>query len=203
MARFGDLPPDIILHIWRHIQVVDIDSFALVSHDIRALGAKQIIEHEHLKKKYSIVWSGPKDNAFRYFRGDRQSKISMHRYLITIIRDILSKPRHAEYVQQIHVSNIAGTYTELYSDEEQEERMEQTEATYDLLQYLMEKTPHVTGAEFSRYLPDDKKFYWWDQIEKGSEDPILGILLPLLPNLHTIQWEPYIEEANLCLALVR
>lgn len=68
MVGFPDLPPEVLLHIWTYIRSTDIDSFALISRNVRALGTKQLTELEYLKKKYSTIWGNPEGKTCMYLK---------------------------------------------------------------------------------------------------------------------------------------
>ena len=200
MTGFTDLPPEILLQIWVYVRSTDIDSFSLVSQNIRALGTKQLTEHEYLKRKYSIVWSDPRNNEFMYLKQTHRSEESMDRYLVTIIKDILLDPRVASYVQKLCIGDFVNSWIVDYIYDEQGTRRDQTNTGFSSL------VEAATAASLPRSLRNslhNLAASWLAQIDRGSEDPVIGLLLFLLPELRTIQWEPYIEEPKLCLAWIR
>ena len=158
MTGFSKIPPEILVHIWRHIECTDIDSFALVSHDVRALGAKQLKEHEDLNKKYSIVWSEPQRNGSGYFETLRRSKESKIRYLINTLNDVVGKPRLGYYVKQLCIGCLGISYFErlTYTEEEQTLREEQTSNSVEVLQSLVQSTACITGTKNESKAPRSK-----------------------------------------------
>lgn len=88
-----------------------------------------------------------------------------HRFLSkALLTDI------AFYVEEVHLQTMEGGYgwKDLY------------EIPVDnllLFRSAMESSPYIENGDVS---------VWMDELEYGDEDPVMAILLPLLPNLHTL-----------------
>ena len=51
-------------------------------------------------------------------------------------------------------------------------------------------------------LPDADPRHWFEQLKIVNGDFMISVILTLLPNLHTIRIDPYVEELDFSLALI-
>ena len=73
------------------------------------------------------------------------------------------------------------------------ERMREIRANLDVISHLLEDCDWLEHPEVT---------YWWSNIKQGNGDPLLGLLLYILPNIRVICFKPYIVELTLALELV-
>ena len=92
MAKFSDLPNELILEIWSHIvQPKDVENFALTSTRIRTLASRRFREHRHLTRKYSTLHSEHPN-----------SRVSA----AGLLKDIATNPHAALYVKNFTIPKV-------------------------------------------------------------------------------------------------
>ena len=183
MARFSDLADEIVLGIWPYIHPSAVESFALTNRKIYSLGSKSITVHNRLSKLYKVVTNEPTGYG----------KIMRTDLLIKTIVDIIRDPRIAHYVRAIHIDTCMDSFGLVPTLEDDLERFRETRANLDVISHLLEDCEFVEHREV---------IYWWSNIKQGNEDPLLGLLLYILPNIRVIRFEPYIYEPTLALELI-
>lgn len=186
MARFGDLPEETVLGIWPYIHPTAIESFALTCKKIHNLGAKAITEHNRLRGTYSILSNEPcKDTEEELIKAPRWE------LLINPLVDIMREQRIAYYVEEVGMQSCSDCWGSIFVDGQ---RKRETYRHLHILSRLLEGCEYIRQSEITQ---------WWDQIMIGNEDPVLGLLLYLLPNIRTIRFESYMMDSALCLGLIR
>ena len=183
MARFSDLADEIVLSIWPHIHPSAVESFALTNRKIYSLGSKSITVHNRLSKLYKVVTNKPTGYG----------KIMRTDLLIKAIVDIIRDPRIAHYVREICIDTCVDCFGAVNTLEDDAERIRETRANLDVISHLLEDCDFVEHREV---------MIWWCNIEQGNQDPLLGLLLYILPNIRVIRFEPYINEPTLALKLI-
>jgi len=177
MARFGDLPDETILGIWPYIYPNAIESFALTCRKIYDLGAKAVTEHNRLRKLYRVLVNEPSENTERGLTKAPRSEL-----LINPLVDIMRETRIAHYVKEVRMQYCSDCWGNIFDDAQ---RKRETYRHLHTLSRLLERC---------KYLRQQEATEWWDQIKIGNEDPMLGLLLYLLPDVRTIRFDPYIGE---------
>ena len=190
MTGFNDLPNEIVLELWHHVLPPDnIASFALVSKRIFALAAASLKEHHRLKSKYAIFESD----------GSTDGSMLAHR-----LKDVLLYPYIAFYVKNIRICDWHTCWEDPIEDS----------ALFPELDDVGNYTSHVPYPEQEMTLFKEsirkaenlfprKEDVWIRLLENGHEDPILALLLSLLPNLCTLSLEDYPVRTRLFTAIHR
>lgn len=157
MPVIPDLPNEVLGLVLRQIQPCDLEAFLQVSKSVRQNLEWPLREHYHLKRIYS---------TFRYHEDTPRGAPAR------LLKTILSQPRIADYVLEMDVK-----------DWEMSFRYSMTH-----LEYTMEDTQlFKTTVKASKYVFSDCLERFLDEIEDGDEQPILMLLLTLLPNLEHVR----------------
>ena len=189
MAKFSDLPNELVLEIWSHImQPKDIENFALASKTIRTLAGKILVNHQKLTRELSTFDIAGSKSRFS---------------AAGLLKEILTNPRVALYTKTVIIP-------ELYAGWESEEGVNTLKAfdpeIEEALQYC-----HIPYAEedmelFKQAIGRAKQFFDFKDLaqcqcfqsakyqinrlrrimEEGSEVPIIVLLLLLFTNLETM-----------------
>ena len=92
MAKFSNLPYELLIEIWSHIlQPKDIENFALTSKTIRTSAGRILREHRKLTREFST-----------FDVGGRKSRFSA----AGLLKQILIDPRIALYIKKITVTDV-------------------------------------------------------------------------------------------------
>lgn len=174
MVRFSQLPNEMISEVWGHIvEPIDVENFALVSKHIYALGKSFVEEHNQLKREYSFVETGP---------GTRASAPAF------LLKDVLLRPRVALYVTHLSIGRCQRVWQDPDGHDDD-----------DRVSYSKEwpRTSHAPYPDgdtalfieaFRRvsFVPQKTVSKWIKWFKRGDEDPILSLLLLLLPKITTL-----------------
>ena len=154
MATFSQFPNEMITAIWEYVlEPQDVESFALVSKRIYAIGAPFVDEHNKLKKEYSF------------------SDTVVHE---SLLKKILLWPRVALYVTHLSI----GDYQNRWDDDDL--LSYQTSYSDDDIKFIIEVVRRADSV------PRNEIEDWVTAVKDGNEDPIVALLLLLLPNLCTM-----------------
>ena len=184
MAKITDLATELLQQIWSLIPIEDIDQLSLSCQIIYRAGSKCINEHKALKRKYSLVknWSKVPTNLLGSRKQPTQSTgVS----LLSALCAIDKEPIIAEYVDEIDLDRLCNDWSES-PDEQELARFGATVAALDTLEQLIARCPYLfigprpsTGRSMTSG--------WTEEIQWGSEDPILSLLLTMLPKVRTFR----------------
>ncbi|MCJ1456995.1 hypothetical protein MMC28_007361 [Mycoblastus sanguinarius] len=186
MAVFRDLPNEIIPIVWQYVlSPSDIESFALVSKTIHALGAPFIQEYHRLDEEYS------------FFKNPVNCSGNT---LARLLKDILISPHTALYVKTVHLGGWWDLWEETFEDDPTDLSSDHSDSKYD--------DPHVPYSKEEMDLFKDAirtaKFVlptevdaWIRRLEEGNEDPIMALLLMLLPNVNFLKIEEYPPDTRI------
>lgn len=178
MAGFKNLPNELVIQIIWLTLPEDLESFTSTCRLIYDLARKSLDEHRAFKRKYR-AWI--------------THSYSPPTCLYGLLRAILKNPRIAWYVETLTVHELFAQWdseaedAEARSDDDDPAMYHRTgimnaddEAMFS---DAIEKCTYVSGDEY-----DD----WWGGLDYGEDDPILGLLVTLLPNLKTLnlQFDP-------------
>lgn len=161
------------------MEVLDIDSFARVSRLVRELGARHVTEHATLKKKYSSLWISLSQNPIH--------TEDLKRRLVLDIKDFISTPRHAAYVQRVNIMRFCEHFMSCPLAEI--DRQTQTSANSELLQSIVRETLERFDIKLPTYTANSLQGLWMGRINIGSEDLLIGLLMTLLLNISAIHLE--------------
>ena len=166
------MPNEIISEVWGNIQEPeDVESFALVSKRVYAIGGPFVEEHNKLKKIYAFTEIG--------HMMDRMDVVAPAR----LLEKVLLRPRIALYVKHLSIGRLLACWDDLSHDDNggigddewpTDGLIPYPENVMALFIETIRKESFVPGNETSR---------WVESVREGDEDPILALLLTLLPNL--------------------
>ena len=161
------LPNEMVLDIWTHVlEPKDVESFALVSKNIHALGNRFIEEHQKLKKRFSFFshredsWGSPPAD---------------------LLATILLNPRVALYVDEICIDRWKTRWDDPTTIKPSECHLPYPEDTMRLFE---------AAVKTSAFIPSDSESVEWiSEIRLGDEDNILALIMSLLPNLRKFSFK--------------
>lgn len=175
MTTFNDLPNELVVEVWRHVLDPEaVESFALTSKTVYALGRNFIQEHNELKAKFSSI-----DHYTFHDGGHREFYEGSD--LVETLKNLLLNPRAALYVRNVYIDNF---YVDRFAEEwedvddsEQEDQRSYSEGTMELFKQAIKDNPFIL---------DDKIVFWLDALAIGNESAIIFLVLTLLPKLRTL-----------------
>ena len=165
MAEFSRLPNEIISEIWGNIhEPEDVESFALVSKHVYAIGRPFVKEHNKLKKD------------FRYIEIDSEACASGP---ASLLKEVLLRPRIALYVTHLCIGGFRSEWDER---DDGDEWPYNAHVPYpDNVMALFIET-----IRKSSFVPRNETSGWITSVNAGDEDPIVALLCMLLPNLNKV-----------------
>ena len=190
------MPNEITLMIIRLVLPDDIESFTSTCTQIYNVATEDLERHRTLKRKHRVYgyedpsrYRDPRLYSAPYQLSNRCS-------LAQLLDEILQKPRTAFYVQEISIRG----WRRMWSAQEHLETMrpENRHLPYS------EGTISRLRKAVSDLVPHDEVSSWMRYIKRGSEDPIISLLILLLPNLSTLKFHHLGEDReHLCSTLYR
>ena len=161
MADFASLPNELVCEIFRLVPPEDIESFAQISRNVHALALPFLAEHRTLIRKYHTL------------RNDTGSDS-----IAALLSTIISNPRLGSYARKVDFGHLITSKprtdsTTVYTEKELD--------TFTIAALNSECLQKPSEEDIL-----DEREFWSQQIEDGSEDILLAILLPLLPNLENL-----------------
>ncbi|CAF9938632.1 hypothetical protein IMSHALPRED_001031 [Imshaugia aleurites] len=163
------MPNEITLMILQFVLPDDIESFTSTCRKIYNLAAEELETHRSLKRKHAV---------YRFCNPREPSPSPSPSQLLD---DILQEPRTAFYVRELSIDNWWSRWST-------QEDLNTVPLEESHLPYSEESMSRLREA-VSRFIPDDEARFWIKGIESGSEDPIISMLLLLLPNISTLMFE--------------
>ena len=168
--------------IWSNVQKPeDVESFALVSKHVYAIGRPFVEEHNKLKKEFSF---------FEAHTGNRASGPAV------LLKEVLLRPRIALYVTQLSM----GCFSQSWEDSSDEDLSDDDDEWPNNGHFPY---PRKVMALFiktirrSSFVPKNKISRWIRSVKEGDEDPIFALLCTLLPNLVVITLRDYGSDAQI------
>ena len=158
MAKFSDLPKEIILAILHFVYPNDIESFVMTTKSIYELSTAAYKEHNELKQKYSAFYD-LSSGGFMSF--------------IELLGVVVDNRKIGHYIKEVAIAEWSQGWAE-----------------------RGEHPPPYDGAQMARVRDAVYEVHRkyaegiLDEIECGDEEPMIAMLLLLLPNLETINWCP-------------
>lgn len=169
MASFSDLPNELVAMVWGHVLDPDaIESFALISKNVYALGSSYIREHNELKREFSSISVSEEDADTRVGHA---------------LEGMLLNPRAALYVRRIYIDGWRSEWDRcsIFTWPALKFRPHidfGSGWSTDLFEAAVETSPFVPGSE----LED-----WLDDLESGDEGTIIALMIMRLPNLRSFE----------------
>ena len=171
MPQFLDLPNEIIHEIVQHVSPSDIESLAWTCARVKKVAANVLETHRALMRKHGVY----------RFCSDR---IRRRCDLSSLVNQILREPWTAVYVQKIILDRLARSWFE-----HPNEKYLRSGPTKDLLPFCEQDMSKLRNTVEKCIPSEDWDAIWVQPLENGDEDPILALLLLLLPNLATLTFE--------------
>ncbi|CAD6589614.1 MAG: hypothetical protein ASARMPRED_004142 [Alectoria sarmentosa] len=187
MARFSDLPNELVREVAGHVMPDDIESFSLISSGVYAQALPLLKEHRELKSRYSAFGNLEKTgfDGRRLGKSDfRGPQVMLNCYtgdsLSNLLTDVLTDHRVVPYIKELRLDYCCLAWESEDPDpsNERHEHIPYTEEQFALFKQAL-----------SRYLLPAKLEAWTTQLELGHEGPIITLLIALLPNINSIKFE--------------
>ena len=175
MARFHDLPNEILLNVWKYVLPEDLENFAQISRHVFQLSEFLIQDHRNLIRVFrtfdSHQHTGTKD-------GFTVGPVPM------LFRDVLSDPRIGHYVRHLKFDTLLTKTSNTSPYISPNEAVERRKQQHDLVDF----------AVFQSKMPRLQSYYNHAKIAGFSsrhgatigEETLVALLLPLLPNLNSL-----------------
>ena len=172
MGTFSQFPNEMITEIWEYVsEPKDVENFALVSKRIYAMGAPFVDEHNKLKRNYSssniLVFEGP----------DAGSSV-------WLLKKILLWPRVALYVTHLSTYQYWAGWAEPPNSDD-DDRIESSWSYF--IDYSDDDIElFIEAIRRPDLVLQNEVEDWITAVKEGNDDPIVVLLLLLLPNLNTM-----------------
>ena len=180
MAKFSDVPTEIVGEIAGWVMPGEIGTFSQVSKRIYVVALPFLKEHRELKERYS-AFDNLERNAFNgrslqedpVISGLTTRNCTPGSTLSNLLIDVLANGRVARYIKEIRLEGWLSGW--VY---EQQEHVPYPEEHFVLFKQAL-----------SKYVLPTKLEEWIKDLEAGHESPVISLLLILLPNLNSIKFE--------------
>lgn len=179
MTTFNDLPNELIVEVWR--QVLDpkaVESFALTSKTVYALGRNVIQEHNELKAKFSSI------DHYELHEGGYY-ELHEGSDLVEALQILLLNSRAALYVRNVYIDRLGEEWGDV-DDSEQEDERSYSEDTMELFKHAIEDNPLIS---------EDEVVSWLDAFAIEKENAIIPLIITMLPKLHSLAL-PHVYSAE-------
>ena len=163
MADFSRLPNEMISEIWGNIhEPEDVESFALVSKHVYAIGRPFVEEHNKLKKDFGFIEIGPDMDPCAP---------------ASLLKEVLLRPRIALYVTHLAFGRFRYEWDDSGDDGDEWPKIDHVPYPDDVMALFIET------IRKSSFVQRNETPHWITSVEQGNEDPIVALLCTLLPNL--------------------
>lgn len=162
MTGFSSLSQELILMIWDFADVEDIYNFSTVSQGVYLLVCEALREHCKLTKRLSVISNVDNESGEPTSFGP-------------ILKEILLNPRAARYPSLLNI----GRCVDQWDGEVGNTPGRVLERDLELFKQAGRDNLSVSKPE--------KQRYWLSRFDQGDEEPLIALLLLLLPNLRKIQ----------------
>ena len=159
MARFSDLPNELIDSVWRHILDPEtVEAFACISPTIHALGSAAIAEHNELKWKFRFMCQPLFSNTTP----------------VDTLRFLLQNPRACSYIRETFCGDGPGLF---YHGHVDHIAYPNPDEDMELFREAVIQCPFIS---------EDEVADWLEGVEGGNEVHALSLVLSLLPKIHSL-----------------
>ena len=163
MARFSDLPAELLLLVLGYLQPADADAFCMLSKYVRAVAALFLEKHMELKRAYTDCVHCSK----AYFdRGDREPA--------NLLSEVLQKSEIVPYVQRLLIMDYAHEENDLVDDFDYAEDVTPNDSL-EVLSQAIEQCDLIDCQS--------SKNQWINFLRQEGENATNVLLLSMLPNL--------------------
>ena len=167
------MPNEMISEIWEYVlEPRDVESFALVSKRVYAIGAAFVEEHNKLKREYS------------FFDTDTCAVSSA-----SLLKKILLWPRVALYITHLSIHRIRDEWEEPPNDDDDEGN--RSSFSYHLPYSDDDMELFIEAIRKASFVRREDIKNWILEVKEGGEGPIMALLLLLLPNVYTMTLKNY------------
>ncbi len=171
MASFTSLSNELILAIWDFVEVEDVYSFSTISKQVYFLVRKELREHCELMKRLSTISNvAAKPGIFG-----------------RTLKEVLVNPRAARYPSLLKIS----AWQEEWGIAAEHFRATVPKKTLKLFKQAARDNIDVDQEDIERD--------WFAAIDKGNEEPLIALLLLILPNLREVHLCAFHETHHVCI----
>ena len=174
MATFDSLPNELLVRLLHLVPPQDLVHFACSQSRVYEAAQPFLKRHKGLHLQYYSI-ERPEANSIHFWRD--------------LLRDVLVDPGIAYHINHVHIGKCISGFSD--SQVEGEESISQSDL--DLFR---------TALETSAFVPNSALDSWYDKIKRGDESPIIGLLLPLFPNLCKLWIETQLGTGLSCIHAV-
>lgn len=180
MASFSALPNELVSEVAGYVMPEDIENFSLISKGVYDVVLPLLEEHRVLKKRYSAFQNLEKVEFDGYNPGSRYLvdpdtfNLSDEIYTMSkskLLAEILTSHRVALYIKELRMWGPFEGWQPKFTSH---------------VSYTKEQLALFKQA-LSTYVLPSKLETWIEELESGNENPIISLLLILLPNLKCIK----------------
>ncbi|KAK3170822.1 hypothetical protein OEA41_002906 [Lepraria neglecta] len=159
---------ELILMLWHRVEVDDVYNFSTASKRVYSLSREILREHCDLKRRLSTISNqGPKSGVFP-----------------NVLKEILVNPRAALYPSILRVDCFFlewDDYRPAVLKDDLHLRLPDDEL--ELFKQAVKNIGRLTESEVNG---------WIKSIDEGDEDPLIALLLLLLPNITTLHYQSFL-----------
>lgn len=178
MARFHDLPNEIVREVLMTVLPEDLENFASTSKHLFLLSKPFLEEHRHLIRRYTTFNSHPPPGQGQHTEvrdGFSAGPIP------TLFKNILNDPRIGRYVREANLDDFVPTMSDLISSNNSDEARALHKQQRDLIDAAFAQSGVPVVRDRHERLKDG-----WPDSSYGGESLLIALLLPLLPNLDSL-----------------
>ena len=186
MARFTDLPQELVQQVLRNAQPDDIESVVLVCKGFHAAADSVLEEHRKLKRKYTVITHTAKVPQ------DQVHLLSPQHHLLELLKSVLADPRIGLYVKKFVVKGLEEEWS---TEEPPEDGIDPGGETVknprcsdddiELFKRTADQFPILSPPNISPPCVEA----WQEDFDKGNHAAALGILMLYCPNFEDFYFE--------------
>ncbi len=180
MATFTTLSNELILVIWDFVEVEDVYNFSTISKQVYSLVRKVLREHCQLMKRLSTISNVAAESGELVEPG----------IFGRTLKEVLVNPRSARYPSLLEVGEWQGEW------EQERGHFRAMVPKEDLELFKQAARDNIDVEELDE--EEDLEEDWLAAIDKGDEEPLIALLLLLLPNLREVHLGA-IREYHFCI----
>ena len=170
MATFCDLPNEVVLMIWHALEVEDINHFSVTSKPVYSLVKHLLPEHLELQRRLSTISNDCRPESH---------------FVAEVLKEVLLNPKVARYPSCLVFHNL-----EICWDESDTKLPSKYTKLPECELVLFGEAVKQCG-----FIRKDRMSDWINEIGLGNEEPLIALLMTLLPNLVSIQHEVWLSHA--------
>ena len=197
MDRLSNLPNELLHEVVKLAMPESIDSFAFTSRRVLAVAWPFIDKYWELRRRYKAFDNIGKA-AFNGRRLDTRciedpitTNITPSKDLSTLLTEVLKDPSVAYFIREFRLHGWWESWQATHPPFE-----------YAHVSYTQEQLSLFRRA-LSVYVRPEKLGQWIQDVESGDEDPVLSLLLILLPNINSIKFEQCDDMDNRLMEVVK